>query len=222
MDKRKSPVSECCNVHLHGWDAAGGFWHGPNPLLRAGSRASTSKIVNARGSFHGKLRCSVPGLPCLEFYTTIDDLMDIGVGVVHLEGAQGGPVGVMAVIPAARRESLRTEFAFEFVTLLSFFAGPSKSGTELAVHDYIDEVVRTGAPGTHIFAIETAELSPDVSIVLSRHFEQMAAAIVDWLAINDSVAELAFEDEVPGECLQAGFTGTGLERFYAAACAAGI
>lgn len=224
MDKAKPSSTDPCNVHLHGWDATAGFWHGPTPLTRARSRTRTTadRMKDARGAFHGKLRCSVPGLPCLEFHTAAYDLMDIGVAVAHLDGAQGGPAGVVAVIPANRRERLRAEFAFEFVTLLSFFAGPGKSGSDLAIHDYIDEVVRTGAPCTLVFTVETAELSPDVSIVLSAHFEHLAAAMVDWLAMNDSAEDEEFEDCAAEPCLTGAFAGAAFERYPAAACGAGL
>jgi hypothetical protein len=224
MDKAKLSLTDDFNVHLHGWDATAGFWHGPTPLTRATGRTHTGadRIRNARSGFHGKLRCSVPGLPCLEFQTSVYDLTDIGVAIVHLENAEGGPAGVMAVIPAARRKFLRAEFAFEFVTLLSFFAGPSKPGSELAIHDYIDEVVRTGAPGTHIFTVETAELDPDVSIVLSAHFEHLAAAMADWLAIKDSAEDDQFEDYAAAPCRGVTFPGAAFDGCSTAACAGGL
>jgi len=224
MQKTKSSSIDSWNVHLHGWDATAGFWHGPTPLTRAVGRNRTGaeRIKIARNGFHGKLRCSIRGLPCLEFHTAVYDLMDIGVATVQLDGADGGPAGLIAVVPAARRERLRAEFAFEFVTLLSFFAGPSKTGSELAIHDYIDEVVRTRAPGTQVFTVETAELDPDVGIVMSAHFERLAAAMVDWLATRDcmNVAESedsAVETLVARPCSAAAFDG-----FTAATCAAGL
>ena len=60
-----------------------------------------------------------------------------------------------------------------------------KAGSELAIHDYIGEVLRTELLSTQIFAIETAEFNPEVSIVLSAHFEHLSAAIVEWLAAKD-------------------------------------
>jgi len=200
MDKMKPTSIDAGEVYLHGWDATAGFWHGPTPLSRParGAHATSEKIRSARGSFHGKLRCSVPGLPCLEFHNAVYDLSDIGLAIVHPDGARGGPSGVMAVIPAARRGRLRVEFAFEFVTLLSFFAGPVKAGSELAIHDYIEEVLRTATPGTLVFTVETAELDEDVSIALSRHFEHLAGAMVDWLATKDREDDEDFDDDTAG------------------------
>ena len=224
MQKTKPSSINHWNVHLHGWDATAEFWHGPTPLTRAVGRSHTGaeRIRNARSGFHGKLRCSVPGLPCLEFHTAVYDLMDIGVAIVHLDGAEGGPAGVIAVVPATRRQRLRPEFAFEFVTLLSFFAGPSKAGSELAIHDYIDEVVRTGAPGTQVFTVETAELDPDVGIVLSAHFEHLAAAMVDWLATRDCMDVEESEDSAVETCVAGPCAAAAFDGFAAVACAAGL
>src|ERR1019366_3840887 len=108
-------------VLLHGWDAQAESWHGPIPLApaRHDSRLM-SKVRTARGAFQGTLRCSVPGLPCIEFYTAVYDLRDTGLAVVHLDGPHGGPVGIMAVLPRYRRALLRNDFAFELMTLISF------------------------------------------------------------------------------------------------------
>lgn len=205
MDQSKNSSVDLCDVHLHGWDSKAGFWHGPTPLTTGvrGSRATAAKIRNARGAFHGKLRCSVPGLPCIDFPTTVYDLMDIGLAIVDLDSAYRGPVGVVAVIPAARRAHLRAEFAFEFVTLLSFLGGLTKAGSELTIHDYIEDILRT-ASCTQIFTVETAELSPDVSIVLSAHFEHLSAAMMDWLCIKDSEEEdEASESDATAACAAA-------------------
>lgn len=224
MQKAKPLSMNSWSVYLHGWDATAEFWHGPTPLTRARGRghAGAERIRNARSGFHGKLLCSVPGLPCLEFDTAVYDLMDIGVAIVHLDGAEGGPAGVIAVVPAARRERLRPEFAFEFVTLLSFFAGPSKAGSELAIHDYIDAVVRTGAPGTQVFTVETAKLDPDVGIVLSAYFEDLASATVDWLAARDCMDVEESEDSAVESCVASTRAAAAFDGFAAAACAAGL
>jgi hypothetical protein len=187
-----------CSAYLHGWDFRASFWHGPVPLNRSGRRvrAISRKLQHTPGTFHGNLRCSVPGLPCIEFHTTVYDLSDIGVAVIHVDGESGGPAAVLAVIPAARRKRLRAEFPFEFVTSVAFLGGSMKGGSELALHDYIEDVLRTELSSTQIFTIETAELSPEVSIVLSEHFEHLSAAMLEWLSTKDSVeAESLFEPE---------------------------
>jgi len=188
------------SAYLHGWDFQEGFWHGPIPLARPGrgARATSRKLKDTPGAFHGKLRCSVPGLPCIEFHTTVYDLLDIGVAIIHVDGASGGPAGVMAVIPATRRKHLRAEFPFELVTSVAFLGGRMKGDSGLALHDYIEEVLRTELTSTQIFAIETAELSPEVNIVLSEHFEHLSAAMMEWLAAKDAAEMYESELSQPG------------------------
>ena len=150
----------------------------------------------------------MPGLPCIEFQTAVYDLFDIGVAIMQVDGASGGPAGVMAVIPATRRKRLRAEFPFEFVTSVAFLGGPMKGDTGLKLHDYIDDILRTELLSTQIFTIETTELDPEVSIVLSGHFEHISTAMVEWLAAKDSVSdELALEldghERAGGACVAA-------------------
>src|SRR5690349_6412994 len=103
-------------AYLHGWAFQHGFWHGPIALAGTGPavRTTLQKLKNSPGAFHGKLSCCVPGLPWIEFHTAVYDLLDIGVAIMHMDGSSGGPVGVMAVVPASRRKCLRAEFPFEF------------------------------------------------------------------------------------------------------------
>jgi hypothetical protein len=198
MYKTKDSPNE---VHLHGWDAQADSWHGPIPLApgRGGTR-STARVRTARGAFQGKLRCSVPGLPCIEFCTTVYDLGDTGVAIVHLDGAHAGPVGIVAVVPSSRRRLQRNDFAFELMTLISFLSSPINRGSELAIHDYIDEVLRTDPSATQVFALETAELSSDTGIVLSAYFEQLAAAILDWMAMREPLDDEMLEGEEYKAC----------------------
>lgn len=197
------------DVQLHGWDARTESWHGPIPLAagRRGAHLIQARMRTAHGAFQGKLRCSVTGLPCIEFDTAIYDLRDAGLAIVHLDGAHGGPVGIVAVIPRSRRRLLRNDFAFELMTLISFLGSPVIGGCELAIHDYIEEILRTERSATQVFAVETAELSSDTGIVLSAHFEQLAAAILDWMAVRESQDRAVLEDDdrmdsttIPGAC----------------------
>src|ERR1017187_3411180 len=209
MYRTKTSPIERCDVHLHGWDSEAESWHGPIPLAPGGRRArpALAGVRTARGAFHGKLRCSVPGLPCIEFYTAVYDLRDTGLAVVHLDGADGGPVGIVAVIPRNMRRLLRNDFAFELMTLISFLGSPVNSGSELAIHDYIEEVLRTEPSATQVFAVETAEVNSDIGIVLSAHFENLAAAMLDWMATREPQEDtmLAGEDckacaTIPDDC----------------------
>jgi hypothetical protein len=101
-----SPI-DAHDTLLHGWDARAESWHGPIPLApsRGGAR-QTSRVRAAQGGFQGKLRCSVPGLPCVEFHTSVYDLRDTGLVVVHLDGAQARPAGILAVVPSNRHHLL--------------------------------------------------------------------------------------------------------------------
>jgi hypothetical protein len=196
MYKTKHSAIQRSDVQLHGWDAQAESWHGPIPL-DPGKRGSsvTSKLRAARGAFQGKLRCSVPGLPCIEFPTAIYDLRDAGLAIVHLDGSHGGPVGIVAVIPRDRRPLLRQDFAFELMTVISFLGAPVNTGCELQINDHIEETLRAEPSATQVFAVETAELSSDTSIVLSAHFEHLAAAILDWMANRDPQDDGVLEDE---------------------------
>jgi hypothetical protein len=207
--KSKTSPIERCDVLLHGWDSQKETWHGPIPLapVRRGARLALARVRTARSAFQGKLRCSVPGLPCIEFYTAIYDLRDAGLAIVHMDGADGGPVGIIAAIPRKRRRLLRNDFAFELMTLISFLGSPVNSGSELVIHDYIEEVLRTEPSATQVFAVETGEVSSDISIVLSAHFENLAAAMLDWMATRESQEDAVLENQeckvyttTPGDC----------------------
>jgi len=129
----------------------------------------------------------------MEFYTVVYDLRDTGLAVVHLDGPHDAPVGIVAVVPRNRRRLLRNDFAFELMTVISFLGSPINSGCELVIHDYIEESLRMEPPATQVFAVETAELSSDTAIVLSAHFERLAAAILDWMARREPRDDEAIE-----------------------------
>jgi hypothetical protein len=44
------------------------------------------------------------------------------------------------------------------MTLISFLGFPVNSGSELVIHDYIEEALRTHLSVTQVFAVETAEV----------------------------------------------------------------
>jgi len=208
MFKARALPIERPSFHLHGWDAQAESWHGPIPLVpsRRGARP-TARVRTALGAFQGKLRCTVPGLPCIEFHTAVYDLRDAGLAIVHMDGSHGGPVGILAVIPRARRRLLRNDFAFELMTVVSFLGSPINAGCELQINDYIEEALRTVPSATQVFAVETAELSWDTSIVLSAHFENLAAAMLDWMATREPQEDAVLEGEecqtptaIPGFC----------------------
>ncbi len=221
MYKMKHTPNERSGVHLHGWDAQAESWNGPIPLAacRRGDRL-TAKVRAARGTFQGKLRCSVPGLPCIEFFTSIYDLGDAGLAIVHLEGSHSGPAGIMAVVPRDRRRLLRNDFAFELMTIISFLGAPVVTGCELQINDYIEEALSSEPSATQVFAVETAELDADIGIVLSAHFEHLAAAMLDWMADRQPQDDALLEGEqyrpctnIPGDCPPAAIPPHGVLPF---------
>ena len=170
-------------IHLYGWNDQGGFWHGPTEIAPAsnGTGSILRKLKNAPGTFHGKLRCTVRGLPGVDFHTTVYDLTDAGLAMVHLDGDLHAPIGVVAVIPAERRRHLRPEFAFGFVSFLSFLGAAASPDSELAIHDYLETILKTDTASALVFTVEGAQLDSDTSIVTSAYFENLAVAMLQWL-----------------------------------------
>jgi hypothetical protein len=178
-------------IHVYGWNDQGGFWHGPTeiaPVLN-GAGSILRKLRNAPGTFHGKLRCNVRGLPGVDFHTTVYDLTDAGLAMVHLDGDRHAPIGVVAVIPAQRRRHLRPEFAFGFVSFLSFLGAATSPDSELAIHDYLESVLRTDTASALVFTVEGSQSDSDTSIVTSAHFENLAIAMLQWLSTKHAAPE---------------------------------
>ena len=182
-------------IHLYGWNDQGGFWHGPTEIAPAsnGTGSILRKLKNAPGTFHGKLRCTVRGLPGVDFHTTVYDLTDAGLAMVHLDGDLHAPIGVVAVIPAERRRHLRPEFAFGFVSFLSFLGAAASPDSELAIHDYLETILKTDTASALVFTVEGAQLDSDTSIVTSAYFENLAVAMLEWL--NTKHAEPEADDD---------------------------
>jgi len=181
-------------IHLYGWNDQGGFWHGPTeiaPVLN-GAGSILRKLRNASGTFHGKLRGNVRGIPGVAFQTTVYDLTDAGLAMVNLDGV---PIGVVAVIPAQRRDHLRSEFAFGFVSFLSFLGAMASPDSELAMYDYVENVLRTDTSSALIFTVERSRLDPDTSIVTSAFFENLSKAMLQWLCMKHVEPE-ADDDDV--------------------------
>ena len=180
-------------IHLYGWNDQGGFWHGPTeiaPVLN-GAGSILQRLRNASGTFHGKLRGSVHGIPGVAFQTTVYDLTDAGLAMVNLDGV---PIGVVAVIPAQRRGHLRSEFAFGFVSFLSFLGAMASPDSELAMYDYVENVLRTDTSSALIFTVERARLDPDTSIVTSAFFENLSKAMLQWLCMKHEEPEADDDD----------------------------
>lgn len=184
------------DVHIHGWDSTGWFWHEPAATVPGAHETSAilQKLSKAPGAFHGTFRCRVPGSAAVEFQTTAYDLKDSGLAVIHLDGVPGGPIGALTIIPAQRRPRLRKEFAFGFVAHLSFFDGLINPESELAIHDYVDTQLQTEPPSTLVFTVETARVCVDVSIALSAYLERLSIAMLHWLCAKDAGADAAEQD----------------------------
>lgn len=179
------------DIHIHGWDSAGWFWHdvtGGMPAQHE-TAAVLRKLRNAPAAFQG--RCHVRGSPVVEFRTSAYDLADAGLAIVHQDDASGAPVGALTILPAHRRPRLRKEFAFGFVSHLSFFGGLINPDSELAIHDYVDNLLQTDQTSTLVFTVETAQACSDAGMVLSEYLEQLAIAILEWLCARDALAEAA-------------------------------
>jgi hypothetical protein len=188
-------------IHLYGWNDQGGFWHGPTEIAPAlnGTSSILRKLRSAPGTFHGKLRGSVRGLPGVDFQTTVYDLADAGLAMVHLDGELHAPIGVVAVIPAQLRRRLRPEFAFGFVSFLSFLGAAASPDSELAIHDYLESVLQTDTASSLVFTVEGSQSDSDTNIVTSAYFEDLATAMMQWLRMKHAEPETDDRD-VPEEC----------------------
>jgi len=191
-----SAIETGVEIHLYGWNDQGGFWHGPTEIEPAsnGTGSILRRLRNAPGTFHGKLRCSVPGLPGMDFQTTVYDLTDAGLAMVHLDGFPHAPIGVVAVIPEQRRQHLRPEFAFGFVSFLSFLGATATPDSELAIHDYVESVLRTDTASSLVFTMEGSQLDSDTSIVASAYFENLSMAMLQWLSTKHAEPEADDDD----------------------------
>ena len=177
------------DIQIHGWDSAGWFRHevtGILPKVREAG-AVLRKLREAPAAFEE--RYHVRGSPVFEFRTTAYDLADAGLAIVHQDGAADGPIGALTILPAHRRPRLRKEFAFGFVAHLSFFDGLIQPDSELAILDYVDELLRTDQTSTLVFTVETAQTNSDTSLVLSAYLERLSIAMLQWLCAKDAQSE---------------------------------
>ena len=183
-------------VDLHGWESEGRFWYGPTEL-RVGSRRSFEALDPACALCLWKTNSHSPdGLP-LTLMTAVRDLGDCAIATIDVDRSCPGPLSILAAVPAHRRPSLRAEFAFELTAFAHFLGGPDTNGSELAIHDHIDQVLAAGRRST-VFALSTTACCADVSIALSRHIEQVAAGLIEWLSLRDSAGRGTRRGRSPG------------------------
>jgi len=93
---------------------------------------------------------------------------------------------VTLAVPAHRRARIRKDFAFEFAAFLRFLEGPASSGSELAIHDYIDRVLSENDSGTSlIFSVETCFVETEVQILIAQQVERLAISMIVWMTEKD-------------------------------------
>jgi hypothetical protein len=64
-----------------------------------------------------------------------------------------------------------------------------KPDSELEIHDYVDDLLRTDQTSTLVFTVETAQACSDTSLVLSAYLEKLSIAMLEWLCAKDAQAE---------------------------------
>ena len=180
---KSSELLRSATVDLYGWESEGRFWHGPTEL-RAGARRSLEALNPDCALCLWKTNSHSPdGLP-LRMMTTVRDLGDCAIATIDVDRSCPGPVSIVAAVPAHRQPLLRPEFAFELTAFAHFLGGPHANGAELAIHDHIDHVLASGGRSI-VFALCTTACCEDVSIPLSRHIEQVATGLIEWLSLRD-------------------------------------
>jgi len=177
-------------IELHGWDARTQSWHGPDEIAYniAPCRRILDQLRTLTGSWYGVLHSNHRSEMPLDIRAYLRDLGDAGLALLDIEGSPGGPLAILLAVPAERRPRLRPDFAFEFVSFLRFLEGPETVGSELALHDYIQNVLsQATAPKTQLFSIESAHVLPEYEIVLAEHSEKLAMSLIAWMAEKDAV-----------------------------------
>jgi len=138
-------------------------------------------LLHAPGNYHGRFTHHVPGGPSWPFHATIYSLRDSGLAIVDFDSS-AGPAAVLSVIPATWRASLRPEFAFEFVSFWHFSAGHRVPGADMAIHDYIENLLRAAEPHRSLaFSIESEPGDSEASVVLAACIEDLVSAMHRWL-----------------------------------------
>lgn len=174
-------------VEIHGWDARERQWHAPAILEHSlkGCGTLARKMRQFSGSWHGKLSADIPGEPRLSFFACVHDLGDCGLGALDLDGMDGGPLQFVLAVPAHRRGSTRDELAFEFTSYVRFLEGAQSRGSEMALHDYIEQALRAPGSGHLVFSVESRPLLPEMQLLVSQQAERLAMGIVAGLEARD-------------------------------------
>jgi hypothetical protein len=116
-----------------------------------------------------------------KFFAVVHDLTDCAVVALYCGESKTGPAEILAVLPAARRSHLRSEFAFEFVTFAQFLGAVCPT-CALQVHDEMAAAIaQASRSATLVLSISSGTWPSDLDHVLSRCIESVAAAVSDWL-----------------------------------------
>jgi len=153
-------------------------------------RGILNQLRKLPGSWYGRLHSHRRHELMLNFCASIHDLGDAGLAVIDMDGSPGGPLQIILVVPAQRLPRVRPDRAFEFVPFVRFLEGPETVGSELAIHDYIQNVLaRVAEPKTLVFSLESRHVLPEYHIVLSEQAERLAMSMIAWTAEKDEVQD---------------------------------
>ncbi len=169
---------------LYGWEREGQFWHGPTEL-RPSSRRRPETLDPAHALCAWTTHSRLPDGLSVELFTSARDLGDCALATIDLDSVGPGPAAVVAAIPIHRASRVRPEFAFELAAFARFLEGPEPTGSELTIHEQVEQIL--GSPRRHstIFALSLAPQPCDVAISVSEHIEQVSISLLRWLEQRD-------------------------------------
>jgi hypothetical protein len=177
------------HIHLFGWDALSGTWHGPNELSDASmpDKRFLRSLQAAPGrSWYGPVSCCSPGEAPARFFALVHELSDCAIALLYCDESKAGPAEIVAVIPAVMRPNLREEFALEFLSFIRFL-GTLSAEAEFQVHEAIEAAITENTSNTLIFSISSGLWPSDLDPVLSICVEKVAVTLREWLLASHSL-----------------------------------
>ena len=173
-------------ISLYGWDPAAD-WFGPEEIAVQPTAQLLRRLRHRSGWYAGTLRCSSFLIP--DVFVTARDLGDVAVATMDLPNMPG-PVQILGVLPAARRNRLRAEFAFH-LTSYAAMLNALPASAELAVCDGIEAAVAQQANSSIAFSIQPETLPCDLAIAMGHAIECLCGSILAWIscACTDQVIE---------------------------------
>ena len=172
-------------VQLYGWDARSSTWHGPNEFS-AGETPSVSMLEGLREalgqSWYGLVQCPSRRGPAAKFFTLVHEGADCATAMIYCNESKTGPVEIVAVLPAGRREQLRPDFAFEFLSFARFL-GAISAESELPLHEAITAAIgETDDSHSLVLSLGSGLWPVDDDHVLSECVEKVAVTLLAWMA----------------------------------------